>query len=223
MAITENLSVCCCIFQPTLVRIYLLHSVAILSQKVSQPTQTDMNEEKRIVKYLKGSTNLKLNLSNVLGEQELIIFSDTNWAEERENRKSNSGYFCSINGGAIAWCCRKQDIVYLSSTEAENVALSEACKETMWLKRLVKIFDLNYPCGIKGFTDSQSCIKMTKNDKFINRTKHIDTKFHFTKDLVSKGEIKLQYVEAENNIADMFTKPLGSVKIAHLRKLAGFV
>lgn len=61
-------------------------SVAILSQKVSQPTQTDMNEAKRIVKYLKGSINLKLSLSNVLGEQKLTVFSDANWAEERESR-----------------------------------------------------------------------------------------------------------------------------------------
>jgi hypothetical protein len=198
-------------------------SVAILSQKVSKPTNTDMNEVKRVIRYLKSTENLKLMMSNALCEQNLTSFSDSNWAEEKAGRKSNSGYFCRLNGGAISWCCRKQDITALSSTEAEYIALSETCKETLWLKRLLKFFDLDSVDGTTIFTDSQSCMNMIKNDKFSNRTKHIDTRFHFTKDLVSSKSIKLNYVETENNVADLFTKPLGPTRIKYLRELIGLV
>lgn len=198
-------------------------SVSILSQRIEKPRSTDMNEVKRLCRYLKGTKTLKLMLSNALCEQSLHSFSDANWAEDKATRKSNSGYFCSINGGAISWCCRKQDLVTLSSTEAEYVALTETCKETMWLKRLMQFFNISNDSKVVIFTDSQSCLKMIKNDKFSNRTKHIDTKYHFTKNLVSKGEIVLQYVETENNVADMFTKPLGSVKLKFLRERAGLI
>lgn len=198
-------------------------SVSILSQKVSKPNQTDMTEVKRIIKYLKGTQSLKLRLSNDLCDQNLIAYSDANWAEDKSTRRSNSGYLCSINGGSVSWCCRRQDIIALSSTEAEYVALTETCKDVIWLKRLLKFFDLTFTEPITILTDSQSCMKMIVNDKFSNRTKHIDTKFHFTKELVSKGEIKLKYIETENNAADLFTKPLASIKMKHLRTLAGLI
>lgn len=198
-------------------------SVSILSQKISKPNQTDMNEVMRVIRYLKGTQNLKLRLSHALGEQQLHSFSDANWAEDRESRKSNSGYFCSVNGGAIAWSCRKQDVIALSSTEAEYVALSETCKETVWLKRLMNFFGDEITSEIIIFTDSQSCMKMIENDKFSNRTKHVHVKYHFTRDLVSQREIKLCYVETENNIADLFTKPLGPAKIRQLREQASLI
>lgn len=198
-------------------------SVAILSQKNSKPRTTDLNEVNRIIRYLKGTASHKLALSNALCEQELHAYSDANWAEDKETRKSNSGYFCSLNGGAVSWSCKKQELISLSTTEAEYVALSETCKEIIWLKRLVKFFDVDLRKNIVVFTDSQSCLKMIKNDKFSNRTKHIDTRYHFVKDLVSRNEVQLIYVETENNVADMFTKPLGPIKIQALRKRAGIV
>lgn len=198
-------------------------SVAILAQKTSTPTKTDLNEVKRVIRYLSGTRDLKLMLSNDLCDQELMSFSDANWAEDKTTRKSNSGYICKINGGTVSWSCRKQDIIALSSTEAEYVALSETCKETIWLKRLVNFFDANLTFPIKIDTDSQSCMKMISNEKLSYRTKHIDTKFHFSKDLVSRGKIMLEYVATDVNIADLFTKPLASTKISHLRTLAGLV
>lgn len=198
-------------------------SVSILSQKLSKPSQTDLNEVKRIIKYLSGTKHLKLRLSFNQNDNNLLAFSDANWAEERGSRKSNSGYICMWNGGAISWSCRRQDIIALSSTEAEYVALAETCKEVMWLKKLIKFFNVTSKLPTTVFTDSQSCLKMIANEKFSNRTKHIDTKFHFSKNCVMKKEIELIYVETSNNVADLFTKPLASTKIKHLRTLAGVI
>lgn len=81
---------------------------------------------------------MKLRLSSQNCVENFYAFSDASWAEDRTDRKSNSGYYCSVNGGAISWSCKKQNLVALSSTEAEFIALSETCKEVMWLKRIAE-------------------------------------------------------------------------------------
>lgn len=198
-------------------------SVAILSQKVARPTNYDLNELKRVIRYLKGTRSLRLRLSSECSGEELYAYSDANWAEDKSDRRSNSGYFMSINGGAVGWSCRKQQLVSLSSTESELVALSETTKELVWLKRLCEDFEINVSHATPVYTDSQSCLKMIENDGHSNRTKHIDTRFHFTRDMVRDSEIKLIYCTTEENIADMLTKPLGSVRLAKLRTKAFMV
>lgn len=196
-------------------------SVSILSQHVNSPSQTDMNELKRIIRYLKKTKDLELKLNDMsLSDHKLECFSDANWAEDRETRKSNTGYFFKLNGGAISWCCRKQNLVTLSSTEAEYVALAETCKEAIWIQHIVNFFEPYNETCLTINTDSQSCIKMVQNDKFSNNTKHIDTRLHFIKDLVRQKKVQLKYVPTTDNIADLFTKPLGPTRIEYLRKLA---
>lgn len=129
-------------------------SVSILSQKVEKPNQTDLNELKRIVRYLKGTKSLSLKLSKSLGAPKIISYSDANWAEEKGGRKSNSGYICLFFGGTISWSCKKQEIVTLSTTEAEYVALSETIKETIWIERLVNFFEFDTKNEITVLTDS---------------------------------------------------------------------
>lgn len=195
-------------------------SVAILSQKVSKPSRCDLNELLRVIRYLKGTREMELRLSTEGIVGELYAYSDANWAEDRHDRKSNSGFFVSINGGALGWACRKQQLVSLSTTEAEFVALSETTKELMWLKRLCKEFCVEVEATTSIFTDSQTCMKIIGNDGFSDRTKHIDTKFHYTKDMAEKKEVKLLYCPTEENIADMLTKPLASIKLGKLRRKA---
>jgi Reverse transcriptase (RNA-dependent DNA polymerase) len=194
-------------------------SVSILSQRVTKPRDVDMNEVKRVVRYLRGTRNLKLHLSTQGSTKSLFAYSDANWAEDRTDRKSNSGYICMVNGGAVSWCCRKQDLVALSSTEAEYVALSETCKEVMYLKRIASAFG-NVDEKTCVYTDSQSSMSMVYNQRFSNRTKHIETKYHFARGQVQKGNIYLQYKQTDLNVADMLTKPLGSIKISALRGMA---
>jgi Reverse transcriptase (RNA-dependent DNA polymerase) len=88
-------------------------SVSILSKRIKDPQDTDLNEAKRIIRYLKGTKDLKLRLSSSDGNSKMFVFSDSDWGEDRRDGKSNSGMYCSINGGAIMWSCRKQDIVAL--------------------------------------------------------------------------------------------------------------
>lgn len=195
-------------------------SVSILSQRVEKPRDVDMNEVKRLIRYLKGTKTLKLQLSTTDGEKRVVTYSDSDWAEDKKDRKSNSGWYVQHNGGTIDWSSKKQTIVALSSAEAEYVALTEAAKEVIWVRRIAEHFgDVNDE-PTKILTDSQSAMAMIKNGKHSNRTKHIDTKYHFVKDLVERKIINLEYHPTETNIADMLTKPLGGNKIQQLRTLA---
>lgn len=196
-------------------------SISILSQKVTKPSSTDLNEVKRVIRYLLSTKDFKLKLIHQNQDQNLVFYSDANWAEDRITRKSNSGFIGFVNGGTISWACRKQASVSLSSTEAEYIALTETTQEILWLKVLCQDFNikLNFPIQIQA--DNQSAIKLVSNQRISNATKHIETKYHFIKDIKEKGTINIKYCPAENNIADMLTKPLGPLKLKQLRESAG--
>ncbi|KAG5667690.1 hypothetical protein PVAND_015662 [Polypedilum vanderplanki] len=196
-------------------------SVSILSQKISSPTKTDLQEVRRVIRYLDTTKNFKLKLSNQNSDQCLEFYSDANWAEDRIDRKSNSGYIGFVYGGSISWSCQKQATVALSSTEAEYTALGNTVSEILWFKNLCQDFSINFKYPITVKADNQSAINMVYNQKFSNATKHIETKYHFIRDIQNKGLIKIQYCPAEFNIADMLTKALGAVKLKELREAAG--
>lgn len=196
-------------------------SVSILAQKVSLPNQEDWNEAKRVLKYLKGTSGYALALGNIESENLLIGHADANWAEDRVNRKSNSGYIFQLYEGTISWSCKRQTCVALSSTEAEFVALSEACKEAVWIRRILADFGLplNEPTTI--FEDNQSCLKLIEEEKLSSKSKHIDTRFHFVKDYVEKGLVKCVYCPTGEMIADLLTKPLHGTRLGQLRLKCG--
>ena len=190
-------------------------SVSILSQKLSRPTKLDLNEVKRVIRYLKGTIDHKLRVGGVADKLVLEAYSDANWAENRQDRKSNSGYMCYL-GGTVSWTCRKQNCVSLSSTEAEYIALAETCQEVIWLRSLCEDFDIECETTVVN-VDNQSCVKMCQNEKFSKRTKHVDTKYHFTGDLKEKGIVDFVYCPTDENVADMLTKPLKHVKLETFR------
>lgn len=195
-------------------------SVSILAQKTSQPTQYDWIELKRILKYLKGTAHLKLT-SVKENDTMLVGYADANWAEDRSDRKSNSGYIFFVFGMPVSWTCKKQSCVALSSTEAEFISLSEACKEAVWLRRLLNDFNqhLNTPTVI--FEDNQSCLKLIQDEKLSNRSKHIDTKCYFVKDHVQRKDVLCEYCPTEFMLADMLTKPLAAKRLEYLREECG--
>lgn len=99
----------------------------------------DWNQLKRVVRYLKGTINMKLKLSDIKNDHELIVgYADADFAEDKITRKSNSAMVFYINGGVCSWACRKQTCVAVSTAEAEFYALSSACQEASWLRRLLE-------------------------------------------------------------------------------------
>lgn len=199
-------------------------SVAILARKTSNPTQEDWNELKRVAKYLKGTADMYLQLCCESEVPNVLYgYADANWAECRTDRKSNSGYVFLLNGCAVSWGCKKQTVVSLSTTEAEFVALSDTAKEVVWLRNVLADFGYKQTNPTTIYEDNRSCLNLIKDEKLSNRTKHIDTKYHFVKDYVDKKIIECVYCPTEEMLADMLTKPLSISKLEKFRSFAKII
>lgn len=175
---------------------------------------------KRVAKYLNGTADMKLALAqrNFNGET-LYGYSDANWADDKNDRKSQSGHVFLDNGAAVCWSSRKQPLVALSTCESEFIALSEACRAAVWIRRLLIDMKQTVSGTTTIYEDNQSCLKLIEQEERLSdRSKHIDTRFHFVKDYVINGIVQCKYCPTENMLADVLTKPIAATKFENLRE-----
>ena len=186
------------------------------------PTQADWTEVKRVLQYLKGTCGVMLKLGESIRSQSDVLtgYVDADWAGDHTDRKSNTGYVFKLHGGTISWSSRKQPCVALSSTEAEYITVSEACREALWLKWLLVDLHVKENSVPVIYEDNQSCLTLLESEKVNQRSKHIDTKFHFSRDLIANQFVKFVYCPSE---ADLLTKPLEAVKTRKFSSLIGLV
>lgn len=197
-------------------------SVSILSRQISHPTECDWTELKRIVRYLLRTNEYRLTLKSVRGEPMVLQgYSDADWSGDTADRKSNTGYMFSLGDAVICWASRKQTNVALSSMEAEYVALSEACREVVWLRRLLEEVQLKQTDATVIYEDNRSCIDFIGIERQSRQSKHIDTRMCFARDLVEKGTVRILYCPSEEMKADILTKPLGGTKQLKFSKAMG--
>ena len=126
-----------------------------------------------------------------------------------------------MGSGEISWASKKQPIVALSIAEAEYVAAIAAACQAIWMKMMLRSLCQEQTKGTVIYCDNSSAIALSKNSVFHKRTKHIDTKFHYIRELVNNGEIVLQHCRIEEQFADILTKPLGQKSFEYLRKFLG--
>ena len=190
-------------------------ATSILGRKVSAPLNADWNEVKRIFRYLKATKDVSLIIKNN-GTAKVICYVDADWANDRTDRKSNSGCVIMFNGAAIHWFSKKQTCTAPSSTEAEYVSLSDSCRELKWLMYLLD--ELGIKVDYKVYEDNISTINMIRNGGQNSHTKHIDIRYHYVKDFFTDEKVSIEYVETNQNLADALTKPLCGNKINIFRK-----
>jgi hypothetical protein len=171
---------------------------------------------------LKATRSLYLTLG---GENPVLSgYTDADWAS-LAHRHSISGFAFFYGHGAVSWSSKKQPIVTLSSTESEYVALTHASKEALWLRKLHSELHFFFDTLISDPTtlhcDNQGAITLSKESMFHMRTKHIDTRYHFIRYLISSNQISVPYCPTEDMIADIFTKALARTKFQHFRNLLG--
>ena len=115
----------------------------------------------------------------------------------------------------ISWFSKKQSIVSVSTAKVEYIVTFYTCCEVIWLRKLMSgIFDVEVDTTVIC-CDNQSCIKMTKNLVFHDKSKHIEIRYFYIRDMVQKGAIKLQYVGTDEQVIDIFTKPLSRIKFEY--------
>jgi hypothetical protein len=193
-------------------------AVSSVSKYLENPGQKHWNSVKRILKYLKGTRALKLHLGGT-SEIELKVWSDADWAGDLDKRRSTTGYVVFLGGGPISWKSRLQPTVAASTTEAEYMAAFEACSEVMYLRPLLSELGMKQGKATKIYEDNRGCIAVSNDPATTGRTKHIDIKYHFIRDQVANGTVKLVECFTDDMIADVFTKGLNQTKHSKFVKM----
>ncbi|TPX55991.1 DNA-directed DNA polymerase, partial [Powellomyces hirtus] len=183
----------------------LAYSVSRLSQFLATPTAAHMMAAKKVCAYANTTSDLSLAFKD---GGDIIGYSDADYARCTDTRRSTSGYVFMLNGAAISWKSQRQKSTALSTAEAEYIALAECAKEALWIQGLLSELSATEQTAVLIYEDNQAAIKLAANPTHHQRTKHIDVRYHFLRDLVSNERIHLQYIESKLMLADTLTKPL---------------
>uniref|UniRef100_A0A2N9J1S8 Integrase catalytic domain-containing protein n=1 Tax=Fagus sylvatica TaxID=28930 RepID=A0A2N9J1S8_FAGSY len=138
--------------------------------------------------------------------------SNADMAGDLDGRKSTSGFLFTFAGGAVSWQSKLQKCVALSTTEAEYIAATEAGKEMLWMKRFLQDLGLKQDEYVVH-CDSQSALDLSKNSTYHSRTKHIDVRYHWLRQIVDQQLMQLRKIHTDKNPADMLTKVVPKEKL----------
>ncbi|RVE40949.1 hypothetical protein evm_014401 [Chilo suppressalis] len=199
-------------FIATVTRPDISFAVSYLAQFFDKPNEECWKQAKKVVRYLKETKEIRLVYKrNEKQGSSIIVYSDSDWAGDKGDRKSVSGCVVLYNINIISWYSRKQNCVALSTAEAEYVAASLAAFEALNLKGVAQ--NLGENIQPKLLVDNRGAIYISKSYENSKRTKHIDIGYNHIKHLIKKGEINAQYIDTNNNLADIMTKAHSKEKI----------
>ena len=185
-----------------------------LSRFMQDPCLPHWKQLKHLLRYIKATEDFCLvyNRAPSSSPPTLYGWCDADWGGNIDNRKSTIGYVFTLAGGAISWYSKIQTCVSLSTTEAEYIAAATAAVEGIWLQRLIQELGIYETKPFTLYNDNQSCISLAKNRKQSGKTKHIDVKYHFIRDIIEEGQLHFQYTSTKDMWADYLTKPVPKLK-----------
>jgi hypothetical protein len=214
-------------------------AVSELSRCLDSPTKAHISAAKHVLRYLAGTRDFKLSFDGHVPLQP-VAYADADYANDLMTRRSTSGYVLKMCDAPVVWKSKIQPVVALSTTEAEYYSASFCCQEICWVKECLAEIAIDYETTILQahqehvdvvnthpkppiilHEDNQACIAIANNPEKHARTKHIEVKYHFIRDLVENGVVKLQYCNTKVQIADLLTKPLPVGDFVKLRNLLG--
>lgn len=179
-------------------------AVGEVSKYLENPGRLHWAAVKRILRYLKGTIEMSLQCKPE--SMNLVGYCDADWAGDIDTRRSTTGYIFKFGGTPVCWKSKRQPTVALSTAEAEYMSMAHAAQTSVWLRRLLSDLGFVQESPVKIYEDNQGCIAMAKNPVNHERTKHIDIKYHFVRELVTRGVIEISYLETEEMLADILTK-----------------
>jgi hypothetical protein len=193
----------------------IMLSVCMCARFQSNPKECHLVAVKQILMYLvstpcfgiwypKGSTF------------DLIRYSDSDYAGCKVDRKSTSETCQFLGRFLVSWSSKKQTFVALSTAEAEYVAAGQCCAQLLWMRQILRDFGYNLS-KVPLLCDNESAIRLADNPVEHSRTKHINIRHHFLRDHQQKGDIDVYHISTENQLADIFTKPLDEKRFCRLR------
>ena len=179
------------------------------------PRESHVQAVKRIFKYLKGTMNL--------GSFSLKSYSDANWAGCIDDRKSTSGGAFFLGESLVSWISKKQTSISLSTTEVEYIAAAKCCTQVEWMKQTLQDIKVVFEEPTIIYCDNTSAISLSKNLVQHSKAKHVPIKYHHLRDQAANKNIKLEYIPTQEQVADIFTKPLSRDVFEYLRQKLGVI
>jgi hypothetical protein len=189
----------------TITRPDLSFSVISIYQFMHAPTNDHFRALKRILRYVKGTVHHGLQLHKV-STHNLLAYSDADWAGCPDTRRSTTGYAIFLGANLISWSSKKQSTVSHSSAEAEYRSLIVATTDVVWLIQLLRDLQVPLPAPPRILCDNQSAIFMAVNPVTRPRSKHIAIDYHFVRELIANGSLKIDFVPSHLQLADSITK-----------------
>jgi len=199
----------------------IMFSVCLCFRFQAKPKESHYMTAKIILKYLKETTEVGLWYPSEVSLN-LVGYFVYDFAGCKVDRKSTSGTCHLLGSSLISWNSKKQSCVALSTAEAEYIAAGSCCAQTLWIKHQLSDFGLNLS-KIPLLCDNTSAINLTKNSVQHSRTKHIEIRHHFIRDHIINGDCEIQFVDSENQLADLFTKPLNKERFNFLKNELGII
>jgi hypothetical protein len=157
-----------------------------------------------------------------------LLYSDADWASDKTDRKSVSGFVVMFYGGPISWGSKKQRSVATSSCESEYMALAMCTKQGQWIAQIFRDLELGKYIGknpdtVQMLGDNQGSLALVKNPHLHERSKHIDISYHFIRDLHERRRLDIAYIPTKDMTADGMTKPLQRAGFVRFRELLGVI
>jgi hypothetical protein len=182
----------------------MANAVRELSSHMSNPSEDHWKALGRVIGYLKGHGRYEFTLK---APEELrgVHIRDANYATCEETRRSVSGGVETLGGTIIGWSSKKQNVVSLSSAEAELISYTEGCQNARFVQQLLREIIHEEPAAVV-LEDNLGCIYLIKNQKTSSRTKHLAVRHLFGRDLYTTNLVIPAFVRSEENIGDGMTK-----------------
>ncbi|GKD28335.1 hypothetical protein Tco_1239113 [Tanacetum coccineum] len=149
---------------------------------------------------------------------DVTCFVDLDYAKDSDKGRSITGYAFLVQGCVVSWKAMLQHMVTLSTTEAECMALTDAVKEAIWLRGLLEELGVELNT-VAVNCDNQGTIHLSRNHVFHERTKHINLRYHFIKEVLKAKMVKVMKVGTEHNDVDALTKVVPGLKLQHCLEL----
>ncbi|KAG7589577.1 GAG-pre-integrase domain [Arabidopsis suecica] len=200
----------------TLTRPDIQYAVNFVCQKMHMPTVSDFHLLKRIIRYIKGTITMGISF-NKDTDCTLRAYSDSDYAGCQTTSRSTGGFCTFLGNNIISWQSQKQPTVAKSSTEAEYRALSEAASEITWLCKILKELGIPLHQPPELYCDNLSSVYLTANPAFHKRSKHFANHYHYVREQVALGTLRVSHIPSHLQLADIFTKSLPLAAFTSLR------
>jgi hypothetical protein len=201
----------------------IAYAVTTLSQYSSNPGPEHWSACKRVFRYLSGTRSYGLVYGNTREDIISVGYSDADYAANPDDRKSISGYAFMLGGAAHSWSSKKQTTVATSSTEAEYTALAHATRFAVWSRYLLDEIGYTQEEPTVIHEDNQAALALARDPQFHARSKHFDVQNHFIREKIENSTINPVYCTTEDQLADVFTKPLARPKHEKFTRALGLL